>query len=186
MTAHLLRPTARLPPRKLFNWCVARDMISLSPCAGVKPPSEEQSRERKLDDEELRLVWHAADELGWPFGPMVKLLILTGQRRDEVARMEWGELDLEKKLWTLPKERIKNNEPHNVPLSDVAIAILEALPRWVSVAFSTNGKHRPRDTRRVNVASTRCCRRKCRRGDCTTCAARCQPHAKARCYAAGD
>ena len=85
-------------------------------------------------------MWHAADGLGWPFGPLVKLLILTGQRRDEVARMEWGELDFEKKLWTLPKERTKNNEPHIVPLNDVAIAILEALPRVSDTyVFSTNG-----------------------------------------------
>jgi integrase len=55
--------------------------------------------------------------------------MLTGQRRDEVARMTWGEVDLEGRLWTLPKARVKNNRPHDVPLSRAAVAILEALPR---------------------------------------------------------
>ena len=55
--------------RKLFNWCVARDILSVSPCAGVKPPTAERSRDRVLSDDELRLVWQAADKIGWPFGP---------------------------------------------------------------------------------------------------------------------
>ena len=77
----------------------------------------------------LRLVWNAADVEGWPFGPLVKMLVLTGQRLAEVGGMRWEELDLEDKLWTLPAERVKNGERHEVPLSDAAVAILSALPR---------------------------------------------------------
>ena len=78
--------------RKLFNWAVARDIIAASPCAGVKPPTAERSRDRVLNDDELRNVWQAAEHVGYPFGSLVKLLILTGQRRDECAGMKWSEL----------------------------------------------------------------------------------------------
>ena len=127
--------------RKFFNWCVARDVLSASPCAGVKPPTAERSRDRVLSDDELRLVWQAADQVGWPFGPLVKLLALTGQRRDEVGRMQWSELDLDKQLWTLPAERVKNNQPHHVPLSDAALAVLKDAPQIVGspFVFTTNG-----------------------------------------------
>jgi integrase len=115
--------------RKLFNWCVARDVIQISPCTLVTPPAPERSRDRVLSDDELRMVWNAAEGDGWPFGPLVKLLVLTGQRLSEVGGMRWNEVDLETKLWTLPAERVKNGERHEVPLSDAAIKILTALPR---------------------------------------------------------
>jgi integrase len=115
--------------RKLFNWCVARDVIQVSPCTLVTPPAPERSRDRILNDDELRMVWNAAEGDGWPFGPLVKLLVLTGQRLSEVGGMRWEEVDLANKLWTLPAERVKNGERHEVPLSDSAIAVLSALPR---------------------------------------------------------
>ena len=127
--------------RKMFNWCVARDIIATSPCAGVKPPTAERSRDRVLSDPELRAVWIAADKLGGPFGALVELLILTGARRDEVAGMSWSEIDLDGRLWVLPRERSKNDRPHEVPLSSPAIAILAALPRIEGAGFAltTNG-----------------------------------------------
>jgi integrase len=115
--------------RKLFNWCLARDVIQVSPCTLIEPPAPERSRDRILSDDELRHVWSAAGKDPSPFGPLVKLLILTGQRLAEVGGMQWDELDLKNKLWTLPAERVKNGERHEVPLSDAAIEILTALPR---------------------------------------------------------
>jgi integrase len=115
--------------RKLFNWALARDIIAASPCGGVAPPAPERSRDRVLSDDELRLVWNAAEGDGWPFGPLVKLLVLTGQRLAEVGGMRWDEVDLENRLWTLPAPRVKNDERHEVPLSDAAVAIIAALPR---------------------------------------------------------
>ena len=127
--------------RKMLNWAVARDIITASPCAGVKPPTPERSRDRKLSDDELRLVWLAGEQVGWPFGPLIHLLILTGQRRDEVAKMEWREVDIERQLWTLPRERVKNNEPHEVPLSSAAIAILSGVPQIGGhFVLTTSGK----------------------------------------------
>jgi integrase len=115
--------------RKLFNWCLARDIIQVSPCTLIDPPALESSRDRILSDDELRLVWNAAGSDGRPFEPLVKLLVLTGQRLGEVAGMRWSEIDFKDRLWIIPAERVKNGERHEVPLSDAAIAIISALPR---------------------------------------------------------
>jgi integrase len=126
--------------RKLFNWCVENDLIISSPVASIKPPYPETSRDRVLTDDELRSVWRAADEIGFPFGSIVQLLILTGQRRGEVAGMEWAEVNLTNRLWTLPRERTKNNRRHEVPLSPQAVAIVEGLSRISDrYVFSLNG-----------------------------------------------
>jgi integrase len=108
---------------------VQRDLIEKSPVVGIKAPTDEKSRDRILNDEELGLAWKAADKLGWPFGPFVHLLILTGQRRDEVAGMRWSELDMATATWTIPRERAKNDKAHVVPLSPEAVALIKGLPR---------------------------------------------------------
>jgi integrase len=126
--------------RKLFNWAVENETVAASPMAGLKPPTIEASRDRVLSDDELKLVWQAAGKMGLPFGPLVQLLILTGQRRGEVAGMEWAELDAEKRLWVLPRERTKNDRRHEVPLSAQALAIIRQLPRISErYVFSING-----------------------------------------------
>lgn len=129
--------------RRMFNWCIERGIVDASPCDRIKAPSAETSRDRVLGDDELRLVWTAAERLGWPFGPLVRLLMLTGQRREEVAGMRWGEVDLAKRLWTIPKERAKNGQAHDVPLSALAVDILQNVPRVAGRAgfvFSTTGE----------------------------------------------
>ena len=128
--------------RKMCNWAVDRGIVTTSPCDKLKAPSAERSRDRVLSDDELRSLWTACDGLGWPFGPLVRLLILTGQRRDEVGRMRWSELDLDAGLWTMPRERAKNNSAHVVALSPPALAILRALPRvnGSDLIFTTNGR----------------------------------------------
>ncbi len=127
--------------RKMFNWAVARDILPASPCAGVKPPSAEQSRDRVLTDDELRLVWKGAEAIGEPFGPMIKALILTLQRREEVAGMRRDELRLQDRLWVIPASRVKNGQEHDVPLSDAALALFEARPRIgkAGFMFTVNG-----------------------------------------------
>jgi integrase len=127
--------------RKLFNWAVSRDIIAVSPCAGVKPPTPERARDRVLSDDELVRVWRAAEKIGGPFGALVQLLALTGQRRDEVAGMRWDELDLEARLWTLPRGRVKTDQGHVVPLSAAAVTIISSIPRIAESPFvlTTNG-----------------------------------------------
>jgi integrase len=118
--------------RLIFGYACDKERRHLpparNPMLGIKPPSRMGKRERTLTDAELRLVWRAAGGVGWPFGPIVRLLILTGQRRDEVAGLSWSELDLEKRQWLLPGSRSKNKLPNLVPLSNAAHAIVADLP----------------------------------------------------------
>lgn len=126
--------------RKLFNWCVGRDIIVASPFVGLRPPVAEISRDRVLTDDEIKAFWQGTETLGYPFGPLFRLMLLTGQREGEVAGMTTAELHGD--LWSLPKERTKNGRPHDVPLSDEAKAIVHALPRMVGtkLLFTTTGK----------------------------------------------
>jgi integrase len=128
--------------RKLFNWAVQHDIIDVSPAAGVSPLLVERSRKRILSHEEMRWLWRACERLGYPFGPFVQLLLLTGQRRREVAGMRYCEIDPANRCWIIPGERTKNDEPHEVPLSHAAVAILDSVPRFadeVGYVFSTRG-----------------------------------------------
>jgi integrase len=82
--------------RKLFNWAVERGVIERSPCDGIKAANLHgvpEARDRVLSDDELRRVWEAAGRAGYPHGPLVRLLILTGQRRDEIANLSWSEVE---------------------------------------------------------------------------------------------
>jgi len=127
--------------KMLLNWCVDRRILRASPAAGLKPPTPEKSRDRVLADDELRAVWLAADAEPFPFGPCIKLLILTAQRRDEVAGLQWTELDLDAETWIIPATRAKNGEAHEVQLSAQAVDILRQLPRVndSDLVFTTTG-----------------------------------------------
>lgn len=128
--------------RLFFNWCVDRGVIDASPITGMRKPNpdHEIERQRVLADAEIRLIWRAAGKVGQPFGPLVRLLILTGQRRGEVAGMSDAECD--GSLWTIPGERTKNGNVHTVPLTNAALAELEAIERVGEngLVFTTNGK----------------------------------------------
>ena len=115
--------------RKLFSWCVDRDILTISPCTGIKAPAPEGKRERALDDRELKIVLRAARKVGWPFGALVELLALTGARLREASNMTWEEVKFDEKLWRIPANRTKNKRQHEIPLSDQAIAILRSTPR---------------------------------------------------------
>jgi integrase len=132
--------------RRMCSWAVERDLIKTSPCDGIKAPSAIVSRDRVLSDDELRLVWGAFEKTGWPFGPLGKLLLLTGARLREIGEMRWSEIDLTTKTLTISKERSKNGLAHEIPLSAPAIGILESLPRIDGAkgapgfVFTTTGK----------------------------------------------
>jgi integrase len=111
---------------KFFNWLLERDIIAASPCAGIKPPAKENARDRVLSDAEIRALWHACDGIGGAAGPAVKLMLLTGQRCGEVVGMKRSEISGD--VWTLPPERTKNKQRHEVPLSAQALAIIDAIP----------------------------------------------------------
>ena len=128
--------------KKLMNWALDRGMIEVNPIAGLKPPHKERARETVLSDEDLASLMRAADVEGYPFGDAVKLLILTGQRRSEVAEMRWSEIDLERAIWTIPAARSKNSQSHEVPLSGPAVSTLKSLPRFLGsdLVFTTTGR----------------------------------------------
>jgi integrase len=129
--------------RKLFNWAVGRDLLATSPCDRVKAGElhgAPEARDRVLTDGELRAVWAAAEATPYPYGPLVQMLILTGQRRDEVAGARWGEVDLRRALLTIGAERMKAKAGHAVPLTPAAVAILEGLPRFAAGDFVFSGQ----------------------------------------------
>src|SRR3546814_2995707 len=143
---------------KLFNWAVEPDIRDASPVAGIQPPGAETSRDRVLSDDEIRWFWKGCEEIGAPFGPLFKLLLVTAQRRGEGRAMTTGQLDLGERLWTIPGKIAKNGQPHVVPLSPQAVAIIEATPRIKGTAgliFTTNGETPVSGHSRADRKSTR-------------------------------
>jgi integrase len=142
--------------RKMCRWAVSRGIVSASPCDGIDRPSAEKSRDRVLETDELRFMWHAADNLGFPFGPIIKLLILTGQRRSEVGGMEWRELDFDRATWTIPAARSKNRRAHVLPLSPQAVEVIKSLPRFSGSKFVFSpGKTAPSGFSRAKTRADR-------------------------------
>lgn len=121
--------------RKLFNWAVDRGDIEINPVARISKPGKEITRDRVLSDDEVRTLWQAWDQLSWPFGPLFKLMLITGQRRGEVAGMRWADLDIENTLWNIPREQTKSDRAHEVPLNKLAIEIIGELPRMGDLVF---------------------------------------------------
>jgi len=111
----------------LFGWALRRGDIAANPLAAMEKPAAPAARDRVLSDGEVRLVWQAAPKLAAPFDSFVRLLVLTGQRRSEVAGMAWGELDRDSATWTIPVDRAKNKAANIVPLSEPVVAEIDAL-----------------------------------------------------------
>lgn len=113
----------------LFGWAVKRGDIAANPLKEMAKPEAPKARDRVLEDQELARIWRATSKVAEPFGPMFRLLILTGQRRNEVTGMMWGELDRSSATWTIPASRAKNGVAHIVPLSPPVIAELDRLAK---------------------------------------------------------
>jgi integrase len=128
--------------RTMFNFARRRGLIAASPFELVRAPTKEVSRDRVLSDFELALVLQAADQLGLIFGAYIKLAVLFGQRREEIAGLRWDELDPDMTMWTIPRERTKNGVVHQVPIVPWARSILVTLPRLEGSPFllTTNGR----------------------------------------------
>lgn len=123
-----------------FNWCVARDLISVSPVQGVKKVAKENARTRYLSDDEIRWFWLACERAGYPWSHAGRTLLLTGQRLGEVLGMNDGELF--GNIWKLPADRTKNGRQHDVPLAQAVQDILNDIVRVESRArlvFTTTG-----------------------------------------------
>ena len=126
--------------RTFFEWCIERELVAVNPCDKLRKPARVKSRERVLTADELACIWHASAAAIYPYGAIVRLLLLTGQRRGEVVGLRWSEIDDTAKTWTLPKERTKNGTEHRLPVSDLVLSIIEELPMLNDVlAFPARG-----------------------------------------------
>jgi integrase len=131
--------------RRLFRWAKGRGDIEINPLDDFEVPSPPAARDRVLPDDELRLVWLAAGNLGHPFGPLYRILVATGQRREEVSGLDWRELNRAAAEWTLPAARAKNGVASIAPLSPLAIAEIDGVAggeKWPKrgLVLSTTGK----------------------------------------------
>ena len=121
--------------RRFFNWCIERDYLTENPTTGIPKPCSEKSRERVLTPTEIGSVVGAAKAMSYPFGPYFLMLALTGQRRVEVARAEWDEVDLTEQRWTMPGDKAKNGKSHVVHLSPPLVEILQAMTNDITGTF---------------------------------------------------
>lgn len=124
---------------RLFKWSVGRGIIEANVMADLPKPGKVVTRDRVLSDGELVLIWRAAVNIEWPFGPLIRLLILTGARKMEIAALRWSEIGGD--TIRLEGERTKNAEPHTIPLSRQAMTIIDGLPRMAGseFVFTTTG-----------------------------------------------
>jgi integrase len=130
--------------RRLFNWAIGTDDygLELNPCRRLNSADligERHARDRVLSDDELRALWRATERMGYPYGPLYRLLALTGLRLGEACGARWSEFDLARQEWTIPAERMKKvkggAKPFMVPLTDAVLEVLSALPRFDSGDF---------------------------------------------------
>lgn len=127
--------------KRFFSWCVERDLLVISPANGLSKFKVETSRERVLKSHELINVWQATFELGYPFGPLIRMLTLTGQRLSEVAKCLWSDIDFNDRKWEITVARAKNKNGHIVHISEPLLHELEQLREMAKFEylFTTTG-----------------------------------------------
>lgn len=121
--------------RMIFQFAALRHDLERLPTDRLKPAQLGlifKPRSRVLSDDEIRALWAASEQMGYPFGDFIKVLLLTGARRGEIAGARWDEIDLEAKTWTIPAGRAKSGNPHVVPITADLAALLATLPRFKS------------------------------------------------------
>jgi integrase len=129
--------------RKFFGWCAERDIIATPPTDRIRAPHPEVKRDRVLNEEELCYFLRGLQAEQSIFGPFLRILLLTGQRRSEVAGMLWSELhdlEIQRAHWLIPGQRTKNKQSHLVPLSPVVRNLILSLPLVSDLVFTTTGE----------------------------------------------
>lgn len=137
---HVLPNRVLTVVRTVFRYALSRDWVEHSPAEGIAKTKDEAPRDRWLDMAEVKRVWDASELLGYPYAHFIKVLLLTGQRRTEVASMRWADVDLEACTWLLRADDTKGEREHLVPLSAPVVAVLQAIPRLGDYAFTTDGE----------------------------------------------
>ena len=115
--------------RKMFAWAIEVDLVSASPAAGVSAPAREETRTRILSDHEIAVLWRAWTDMGWPYGFIFKLILLTAQRRSDIASLRLKDIGFTSQIWTPPLAKSDAGQAHELPLSTAVLEILAALPR---------------------------------------------------------
>ncbi len=121
--------------KALLSFAQRRHYIEYNPCQGLPLPAKRNSRSRALAENEIALVFHAASELGYPFGPIIKLCLLTGQRRGEITLLKWDYIDTKDRQITLHSAIVKNNREHSFPYGDMVAAVLADIPQQSDYLF---------------------------------------------------
>ena len=132
------------------RWLMGEGLLDGNPIIATNKAAQNGARKRVLSDAELKRVWNGLS--GGRYDAIVKLLVLTGLRREEIGGLRWDEIDLDRELIHLPAERCKNKRPHDQPLSSAALAIIAALPREgdkVFAAFGSWGRAKERLDRKL-------------------------------------
>lgn len=124
---------ARSALSALFSWAIGVGIVEMNPVVGTPKPADERSRDQTLSTTELAGVLIACGQND--YGNIVRLLALTGQRREEIGRLAWSEIDLDRAIWTIPASRTKNGRVHEVPLSTPALDILKSIPQRLNRDF---------------------------------------------------
>jgi integrase len=122
--------------KTFFAWAAEEELIEASPASAVKPLADEVRRDRVLSDVEIRTIWLACGELG-AFGRAFRFMLATGQRRTECGELTWREINREARLWTLPRERAKADRSHEIPLSELAMEVIDGCPKLNDFVFTT-------------------------------------------------
>ncbi len=129
--------------RTMFAWGVEVDLVRATPVVGVAPPGREARRQRVLDDDEVAQLWLAWDKMAWPFGAFFKLLLLTAQRRNQVASLRLTDVAFSTQVWTVPHPSGQAGQGHEIPLSSHALEIVTSVPRVAASPYVFPARGRP-------------------------------------------
>jgi integrase len=138
--------------KTFFKWCVGQGIIDFSPAESVRSYWRIKSRDRVLTDEELAAVLVAARQLRAPYDGIIEVLALTGQRREEVAQMQWTEINQANRTWSIPAARSKNGRAHIVHLSEQAWTVIDRFPRTCAYVFATANRKRGQNIKVAKAA----------------------------------
>ena len=141
--------------RKMFSWGVSVDLVASSPATGVSAPASEQVRARTLNDNEIAALWRAWDTMGYPYGVIFKLVLLTAQRRSDIAGLRLDDIGFTSMIWTPPMARSDPGTAHELPLSRETLEVLSSLPRSGSSLVFSSPRDRDRPISGFSKASER-------------------------------
>jgi integrase len=141
--------------KRFFGWCVKVKLIDRSPVVDIDKPAREVSRDRVMTEDEVQRFWRATETVGLEFRDVFRLQLITAQRRDEVLGMSWREVDVDERVWQIPAERAKNDRATTVPLTPLALDLLNARSRTSALVFPSTNKRSKRPLSGYSKATDR-------------------------------